>query len=73
MQTQYDAGNLKGYLDYKQFWDFMDTARGGSRRKGSRGTGRRWSRMAIRKNPMKRGGIMPGGGRHPGYGAAGDG
>ena len=24
MQTQYDAGNLKGYLDYKQFWDFMD-------------------------------------------------
>ena len=24
MQTQYDAGNLKGYLDYKQFWDFLD-------------------------------------------------
>ncbi len=24
MQTQYDAGNLQGYLDYKQFWDFLD-------------------------------------------------
>ena len=24
MQTQYDAGNLKGYLDYKQFWDFLE-------------------------------------------------
>ena len=24
MQVQYDAGNLKGYLDYKQFWDFLD-------------------------------------------------
>jgi len=24
MQTQYDARNLKGYLDYKQFWDFLD-------------------------------------------------
>ena len=24
MQTQYNAGNLKGYLDYKQFWDFLD-------------------------------------------------
>ena len=23
MQMQYDAGNLKGYLDYKQFWDFL--------------------------------------------------
>ncbi len=24
MQTQYDAGNLKGYLGYKQFWDFLN-------------------------------------------------
>ena len=24
MQMQFHAGNLKGYLDYKQFWDFMD-------------------------------------------------
>ena len=24
MQMQYHAGNLKGYLDYKQFWDFME-------------------------------------------------
>ena len=24
MQIQYHAGNLKGYLDYKQFWDFME-------------------------------------------------
>lgn len=24
MQTQYDDGNLKDYLDYKQFWDFLD-------------------------------------------------
>ena len=24
MQIQYNAGNLKGYLDYKQFWDFLD-------------------------------------------------
>lgn len=24
MQTQFDAGNLKGYLGYKQFWDFLD-------------------------------------------------
>lgn len=24
MQMQYDAGNLKGYLDYKQFWDFLE-------------------------------------------------
>lgn len=24
MQTQYDAGNLKGYLDYKQLWDFLN-------------------------------------------------
>ena len=24
MQTQYDAGNLKGYLYYKQFLDFLD-------------------------------------------------
>lgn len=24
MQTQYNAGNLKGYLDYKQFWDFLN-------------------------------------------------
>lgn len=23
MQMQYDAGNLKGYLDYKKFWDFL--------------------------------------------------
>lgn len=24
MQMQYDAGNMKGYLDYKKFWDFLD-------------------------------------------------
>ena len=24
MQMQYDAGNLKGYLDYKKFWDFLE-------------------------------------------------
>lgn len=24
MHMQYHAGNLKGYLDYKQFWDFME-------------------------------------------------
>lgn len=24
MQTQYDAGNLKEYLDYKKFWDYLD-------------------------------------------------
>lgn len=24
MQIQYNAGNLKRYLDYKQFWDFLD-------------------------------------------------
>ena len=24
MQMQYNVGNLKGYLDYKQFWDFLD-------------------------------------------------
>lgn len=24
MQMQYSAGNLKGYLEYKQFWDFLD-------------------------------------------------
>ncbi|MDE5910108.1 MAG: hypothetical protein K2H52_15400 [Lachnospiraceae bacterium] len=24
MQMQYDAGNLKGYLDYKQFWEFLE-------------------------------------------------
>ncbi len=24
MQMQYHAGNLKGYLDYKKFWDFMN-------------------------------------------------
>lgn len=24
MQIQYDSGNLKGYLDYKQFWDFLN-------------------------------------------------
>ena len=24
MQMQYHVGNLKGYLDYKQFWDFME-------------------------------------------------
>lgn len=23
MQMQYDAGNLKGYLNYKTFWDFL--------------------------------------------------
>ena len=31
------------------------TARGGSRKSMSRGTGRRWSRTAIQKNPMRRG------------------
>lgn len=25
MQTQYHAGNLEGYLDFKQFWDFLDS------------------------------------------------
>lgn len=24
MQMQFRAGNLNGYLDYKQFWDFLD-------------------------------------------------
>ena len=24
MQMQYDAGNLKGYLDFKKFWDFLE-------------------------------------------------
>ncbi len=24
METQYNAGNLKGYLDYKRFWDFLN-------------------------------------------------
>lgn len=23
MQTQYQAGNIEGYLDYKPFWDFL--------------------------------------------------
>lgn len=24
MQAQYDAGNMKGYLEYKKFWDFLN-------------------------------------------------
>ena len=24
MQMQFRAGNLNSYLDYKQFWDFLD-------------------------------------------------